>query len=275
MICFPNAKINIGLNIVEKRDDGYHNLETIFYPVFLTDALEIIPAKKTSLQISGLEVEGNPDNNLVLKAYRLLKNEFDLPDISIFLHKKIPLGAGLGGGSSDGVFMLHLLNTYFSLSLTHEQLMNYASQLGSDCAFFVENKPAFASGRGEQIELINLDLSAYSIVIIKPNVHISTTEAYQSIVPLHPSTPLSSLIKLPIKEWKYMIVNDFESVLFSKWPILKEIKKLLYHQGALYASMTGSGSAVYGIFPSDYQVNIPSTNSFIWQHPMSLISMKQ
>ncbi|MGC9150501.1 MAG: 4-(cytidine 5'-diphospho)-2-C-methyl-D-erythritol kinase [Microbacter sp.] len=270
MICFPNAKINIGLNIVEKRDDGYHNIETIFYPVLLSDALEVVTAKKTTLQMSGLPVAGDPQNNLVCKAYALLKNDFQLPEISIFLHKNIPLGGGLGGGSSDGVFMLRLLNDYFSLALTSEQLIHYASQLGSDCAFFVQNKPAYASQRGEEITLIDLDLSAYSIVIIKPNVHISTTEAYRSIVPLKPSMSLTSLIQLPVNEWKYFIVNDFEAVMFSKWPLLKEIKKLLYQQGALYASMTGSGSAIYGIFPLEHFINLPVTNSFVWHHSLSI-----
>jgi 4-diphosphocytidyl-2-C-methyl-D-erythritol kinase len=270
MIRFPNAKINIGLNIVEKREDSYHNIETVFYPVMLCDSLEIIPSNKTTLELTGLAVAGDLQNNLVFRAYHLLKQDYHLPEVSIFLHKNIPLGAGLGGGSADGAFMLRLLNDYFSLSLTDEQMMHYASQLGSDCAFFVQNKPAFATQRGEKIEVIDMDLSAYSIVIIKPNVHISTAEAYQSIVPLKPSTSLTSLIKLPVHEWKYVIVNDFEAVLFSKWPILKEIKKVLYQQGALYASMTGSGSAVYGIFPSDHSVKLPLTNSFIWQHSLSL-----
>lgn len=248
MIVFPNAKINIGLNVVSQRDDGYHNLETIFYPVKLSDALEIADADKTAFSTSGLVIDALPENNLVFKAYSLLKKDFELPEFKIHLHKVIPFGAGLGGGSSDAAFMLHLLNDYCHLGLNNNQLEKYALQLGADCPFFIHNKPAFASGIGNQLEPTGIDLSAYKIVIAKPSVSVSTPDAYQNITPSKPAFSLRELSQVPLEEWKDIVVNDFEKTVFSKYPEIGYLKESFYAMGAIYSSMSGSGSAVFGIF---------------------------
>ncbi|MBB3186456.1 4-(cytidine 5'-diphospho)-2-C-methyl-D-erythritol kinase [Microbacter margulisiae] len=266
MLCFPNAKINIGLNIVEKRTDGFHNIETVFYPISLCDALEIIPANKTSLTISGIELSDQAHDNLVIKAFNMVKVDFDLPELSIFLHKNIPLGAGLGGGSSDAAAMIRLLNKTFALGLGDDQMENYAAKLGSDCAFFIRNVPAYATQRGEILAPVELDLAAYLFVVIKPPVHISTREAYGSIIPKKQNVSVNELIKHPIETWKNTIVNDFESVMFSKYPKLNDIKTMLYNKGALYAAMSGSGSAIFGIFPSGDIPKIDLPDCFVWIH---------
>ena len=258
MITFPNAKINLGLRITEKRSDGYHNLETIFYPVALEDALEIQehaePAScisKVNLNISGINVEGSPEDNLVVKAYRLLDEHFQLPPIKIFLHKRIPSGAGLGGGSSDAASTLKLLNNYYSLHLSDNQLEAYAAKLGADCAFFIRNTPTFAEGIGNIFSPVDLSLKGYQILLIKPNVFVSTREAFSQIRPCHPSCSLKELITHPIDKWKDLIVNDFETSVFPQHPIIAEIKEELYRNGAIYASMSGSGSSVFGLFTPD------------------------
>lgn len=252
MLTFPNAKINIGLSITTRRADGYHNLETIFYPVAVRDALEIIDAadNQTSLHVTGLTVAGDPDKNLAWKAYNLLLSDFPekVKPLSIHLHKLIPMGAGLGGGSADGAVMLSMMNEYFSLGLTTNILEQYALQLGSDCPFFICNKPAFASGRGEQLEEISLDLSDYSFQFIFPELHISTALAFSGITPAQAPYPLRNIVSLPISEWKLKIINDFEESLFPKYPVLAQAKDQLYAGGALYASLSGTGSTVYGIF---------------------------
>jgi 4-diphosphocytidyl-2-C-methyl-D-erythritol kinase len=248
MISFPNAKINIGLNVVEKRTDGYHNLETIFYPVKLADALEIVEAQKTELSASGIEVIIDPENNLILKAYRLLKSDFNLPELRFHLHKTIPHGAGLGGGSADAAFTLKMLNKRYSLNLTSAELETYAAKLGADCAFFIRNQTTFAHGIGDRFESIDLDLSAYNIVIVKPNVSVSTVEAYQNVVPRKAEFDLRGLGKLSIEKWRETIHNDFEKSVFPGYPQIHDLKKKLYDLGAIYASMSGSGSAVFGIF---------------------------
>lgn len=261
MISFPNAKINIGLNVVSKRTDGYHNLETIFYPVHLSDALEMVISDKTELSFSGLEIHGNPKENLVLKAYYLLNEEFGLPPVKFHLHKVIPFGAGLGGGSADAAFALKMLNKTFKLDITTEKLEEFAAKLGADCAFFIHNKPTFATGIGNQFKPINLDLSKYHIIIIKPDIHVSTKDAYQNIVPQQPQVSLPELIKKPVTEWKNQVVNDFEKSVFAMFPQLKELKELLYNLGAEYASMSGSGSALYAFFrhlPVDFDKKIPN-----------------
>ena len=262
MITFPNAKINIGLNITEKRADGYHNLETIFYPVELCDALEFVVDEETKFACSGLEIEGNPDNNLIIKAYKLLQEEFDLPHLNIHLHKTIPMGAGLGGGSSDAAFMLKMLNEEFKLNLTSEELQAKAVKLGADCAFFVENRPVLAKGIGNIFEPTCVDLSGYQIVLIKPEVHVSTAEAYGGCKPQRWTMPLEEVIKLPITEWKHHIHNDFEKTVFVAHPELAEIKEMLYNKGAIYAAMSGSGSTIYGIFENtkidDFSTKIKS-----------------
>jgi 4-diphosphocytidyl-2-C-methyl-D-erythritol kinase len=248
MIVFPNAKINIGLNVVSKRADGYHNIETIFYPVKLADALEFAESDKTELSISGIVIDGNSDNNLIFKAYRLLKNDFRLPELKFHLHKVIPFGAGLGGGSSDAAFMLKALNSFFNLNIPSEKLKIYAAKIGADCPFFINNKPTFATGIGDQLTSVNIDLSEYEILIVKPPVSISTPDAYKNIVPSKPNFDLQKIINLPVENWKDNIVNDFEKYVFQTLPEVKVLKEKLYDMGAVFASMSGSGSAVYGIF---------------------------
>ncbi|WP_294608955.1 4-(cytidine 5'-diphospho)-2-C-methyl-D-erythritol kinase [uncultured Bacteroides sp.] len=256
MITFPNAKINLGLNIVEKRPDGYHNLETIFYPVPVEDALEVNILnegnEKVRLHQAGLEIEGEAENNLVVKAYKLLDAEFNLPPVDIHLFKHIPSGAGLGGGSSDAAYMLKLLNEKFSLELTNETLEEYAARLGADCAFFIRNTPTYAEGIGNIFSPISLSLKGYQIVLVKPDIFVSTREAFAQIKPHRQEIPLKEVIKCPMEEWRELMVNDFEESVFPQFPDIKEIKEKLYKQGAIYAAMTGSGSSVFGLFkPED------------------------
>ncbi|WP_044267123.1 4-(cytidine 5'-diphospho)-2-C-methyl-D-erythritol kinase [Bacteroides timonensis] len=256
MITFPNAKINLGLNIVEKRPDGYHNLETVFYPVPLEDALEVNVlnegSEKFRLHQAGLEIEGEVENNLVVKAYKLLDEKFNLPPVDIHLFKHIPSGAGLGGGSSDAAYMLKLLNEKFSLELTDETLEEYAAKLGADCAFFIRNTPTYAEGIGNVFSPISLSLKEYQIVLVKPDIFVSTREAFAKIKPHRQDIPLKEVLKHPIEEWKELMVNDFEESVFPQFPAIKAIKEKLYKQGAVYAAMTGSGSSVFGLFkPED------------------------
>jgi len=261
MIGFPNAKINIGLNITEKRADNFHNLETVFFPVNWCDALEFVISEKVEFSGSGIVIGGDSESNLVMKAYRLLKHDFDLPALKIHLHKEIPFGAGLGGGSSDGACMLTMLNKEFELGLSTSELESYAARLGSDCAFFIRNAPAFASGRGEIMEPIQLSLNNWFILIIKPPVEVSTAKAFQWIVPAKPENSLKLLVELPVQQWKDTIVNQFEDSVFQYYPEIKKLKDQLYDSGAVYASMSGSGSAVFGLFkdlPTDLNMLFPA-----------------
>ena len=248
MIVFPNAKINIGLNITEKRMDGFHNLETIFLPVNWCDALEFVVADEVHFSSSGLYLFGDPESNLVMKAYRLLQKNFSLPPLKIHLHKAIPFGAGLGGGSSDGAFMLSMLNKRFGLSLSEAELEHYAVQLGSDCPFFIRNSPVFASGKGEVMEHIQSPLNGLFILIVKPSVEVSTAKAFRYIVPEKPVNSLKTLIQLPVQDWKDQVANQFESSVFKQYTEIEVLKNRLYNLGAVYASMSGSGSCVYGLF---------------------------
>jgi 4-diphosphocytidyl-2-C-methyl-D-erythritol kinase len=251
MLVFPNAKINIGLNVVSRRSDGYHNLETFFYPIPLCDILEFIPAQKTDLTIIGTPISGNIESNLVMRAYQLLRNNFKLPNLSICLQKKIPMGAGLGGGSSDAAFMLKALNTYFDLQLSELQLENYAAQLGADCPFFIRNAPTLATGIGNEFTPINISLTDWYIILVKPNIHISTAEAYAHVSPSPWEIPLKEALHSPIQKWQQTIQNDFENSCFSAYPILPKIKQRLYDAGAVYAAMSGSGSTMYGLFKDE------------------------
>lgn len=252
MIVYPNAKINIGLFVVEKRSDGFHNLESVFYPIALSDELEINRIEgrfgECVFSNSGIPVDCAPESNLVVKAYHLLADRYKLPAVSVHLKKMIPFGAGLGGGSADAAFMLKALNEYFELNLSVLELEHYAAMLGSDCIFFIQNRPAFVSGRGELSEDIKLSLNNYSIVLLKPVAKISTKEAYAGIVPTPAPFDLRELPKYAPEEWSRFISNDFEKSIFPHHPQIARIKQSLYDQGALYASMTGSGSSVYGIF---------------------------
>lgn len=252
MITFPNAKINIGLQVTERRPDGYHNLDTIFYPIPINDALEVIVAENVDydcrLHISGIAIEGDTDNNLVVRAYRLLAADYTLPSIDIYLYKHIPTGAGLGGGSADASYMLRLLNEMFELGITKEQLEIYAAKLGADCPFFISNTPVYATGIGNEFHPIHLDLSGWYIVVVKPDVFVSTKEAYSMVKPEKPEVTLDKKIVRPITEWKDTISNDFEKGIFALHPELNDIKEKLYALGAKYAAMSGSGSALFGLF---------------------------
>lgn len=259
MISYANAKINIGLHIMSKRPDGYHELETVFYPFPLYDIIELtaMPGKSTvpsSLTITGMDLAVD-DDNLCLKAYRLLASRFALPPAKIHLHKQIPFGAGLGGGSSDAAAVLKMVNAMYSLGLSTAELRQEAAKLGADCPFFIENLPAYAEGIGTDLSPCALDLSDHYIVLVKPDVHVSTAEAYQGVLPQAPEHDLRELIKLPVQEWKFLIRNDFEDGLFDTYPIIRDIKLALYEHGARYASMSGSGSAVYGIFPEQVDLS--------------------
>ncbi|WDF67389.1 4-(cytidine 5'-diphospho)-2-C-methyl-D-erythritol kinase [Sphingobacterium oryzagri] len=255
MISYANAKINIGLNITAKRPDGYHELETIFYPFPLYDIIELTENTSTtsSLEITGMDLPV-ADDNLCLKAYRLLAARFSLPAVHIHLHKQIPFGAGLGGGSADAAFVLKMLNEQFSLGLTSEDLILEAAKLGADCPFFVDNVPAYASGTGTDLTPCTLDLSDKYLVLVKPALHIGTAEAYRQVAPRASAHDLRDLIRLPVQEWKFSIKNDFEDGLFEQYPLIRSIKLALYEQGALYASMSGSGSSVYGIFSEEIKL---------------------
>ena len=252
MITYPNAKINLGLNIVEKRPDGYHNLETIFYPINLQDALEVTLLEgegEFALNVSGTPIEGEPENNLVVKAYRLLKKDYpDLPAIDIHMYKHIPTGAGLGGGSADAAFMIKLLNEKFKLELSVEKMEAYAAVLGADCAFFIQNKPVFASGIGNIFEPIQFSLKGYYLVLVKPDIFVSTKDAYSLVKPKQPTHSLKEIAHMPIETWRATMKNDFEESVFQKFPEIAAIKDKLYDMGAIYASMSGSGSSVFGIF---------------------------
>lgn len=253
MITFPNAKINLGLNIVEKRPDGYHNLETIFYPINLQDALEVTRRenndKEYTLHISGSPLEGEPEDNLVVKAYKLLKKDYPgLLPVDIHMYKHIPAGAGLGGGSSDAACMIKLLNDKFSLGLSTERMEEYAVKLGADCAFFIRNKPVFATGIGNLFEPVELSLKGYHIILIKPDIFVSTRDAFAEIKPVRPAVSLKEIVKQPMETCKNSMKNDFEDSVFKKFPEIAAIKDELYYLGAVYAAMSGSGSSVYGIF---------------------------
>ena len=253
MITFPNAKINLGLNIVEKRPDGYHNLETIFYPINLQDALEVTRRenndKEYTLHISGSPLEGEPEDNLVVKAYKLLKKDYPgLLPVDIHMYKHIPAGAGLGGGSSDAACMIKLLNDKFSLGLSTERMEEYAVKLGADCAFFIRNKPVFATGIGNLFEPVELSFKGYHIILIKPDIFVSTRDAFAEIKPVRPAVSLKEIVKQPMETWKHSMKNDFEDSVFKKFPEIAAIKDELYDLGAVYAAMSGSGSSVYGIF---------------------------
>ncbi|WP_419800981.1 4-(cytidine 5'-diphospho)-2-C-methyl-D-erythritol kinase [Mucilaginibacter sp.] len=248
MIVFPNAKINIGLNVVSKRADGYHNLETAFCPIKINDALEVVLGEATQFTSSGIFIPGNPENNLCLKAYELIKRDLDLPPMKIHLHKNIPIGAGLGGGSADCGFFIRLINDLCNLNLSAENMKDYARQLGADCAFFIDNKPVFAFDKGDQFEELELDLSAYYLVLVMPPVYVSTAEAYASVQPKPAAFDLKSVLKSPVEEWKTKVKNDFEVSIFRHHPQILWVKEALYQNGALYAAMSGSGASVFGIF---------------------------
>jgi 4-diphosphocytidyl-2-C-methyl-D-erythritol kinase len=268
MIAFSNCKINLGLHIINKREDGFHNLETVFYPIPLADTLELIDNKNNAFNdvtftSYGLNIDGSLDSNLVVKAYRLLANDFKLKAVDFYLLKNIPMGAGLGGGSSNAAFALKLLNDSFGLNLSNKQLENYAAMLGSDCAFFIENKPSYATGRGEILEPINIDLSGYFFVLVKPNIHVSTADAFSNVYKRgESSVSLKELINNPIEKWNGLIENDFEKSVFKSHPRIGLVKNELYANGAIYASMSGSGASVFGLFKTEIDLKALFENDF-------------
>lgn len=258
MIAFPNCKINIGLNIISRREDGFHNLQTCFYPLTLSDCLEIIPAPdgRNSFSSSGLEIPGNGKPNLCQRAAHLLQDKYEIPPVHIHLHKVIPIGSGLGGGSADAAYTLQLLSQLFELKIEQEELLDMAATLGSDCAFFIINKPSFATGRGEILTPADIILKGYYLALVVPPIHISTALAFSGITPRAPLHTIKELLSLDISEWNASIDNDFEDGIFKIHPTIGQIKTTLYQHGAVYASMSGSGSSVFGIFTSPPPDNI-------------------
>lgn len=265
MICFPNAKINLGLNIVRKRTDGYHDIETVFYPIPIHDALEITEAEQTSFRQTGIRIDAPAEKNLVMKALAKLKENHTIPELQVELRKAIPFGAGLGGGSSDAAFMLKLVNEFAHLQLSETELERIASTLGADCAFFVRNKPVFASGIGNVFEPISLSLKGWHLVLVKPDVSVSTAEAYAQVVPHEPTVSLKEIIAQPVETWKETMVNDFETSVFAQFPLIRRIKERLYEAGAVYASMSGSGSSVFGLFADETQLKALFPDCFVWE----------
>lgn len=271
MLTFPNAKINLGLNITKKRPDGYHNLETVFYPVPVEDALEIIPLPDAprgtcTLHLAGQEIAGTLEDNLVAKAYRMLDADFGLPAVDIHLLKRIPSGAGLGGGSSDAAFMLKMLNEQFGLGLTEDSLEAYATRLGADCAFFVRNRPTFAEGIGNIFSpLPSFSLSGYRLLLVKPDVFVSTRDAFARIKPRRADASPKEIVRLPVEKWRGRLVNDFEESVFPQFPLIGETKDEMYRLGAVYASMSGSGSSVFGLFKNEVQGYDFGPHAFVCQ----------
>ena len=262
MITFPIAKINLGLNVVERRPDGYHNLETVFYPVYIKDALELTmmntrfpSAVDCDIKVTNLHIEGDEQKNLVVKAYKLLKEDFpQLPRVHAHLYKGIPTQAGMGGGSSDCAYMIRLLNEMFTLGLSDERMIQYAARLGADCPFFILSRPAYAEGIGEQLQPISLDLSSYYIAVVRPDIPVSTKEAFSLIKPVKPARNCRDVVMQPVETWCNELTNDFEQSVFTLHPEIGAIKERLYDLGAVYAAMTGSGSSVFGLFREEIKI---------------------
>ena len=268
MLLFPNAKINLGLNVTARRKDGYHDIITCLHPIPLYDALEIIVAKKNSFTSTGAIIPGHEKDNLILKAYHLLKKDFnDLPPIAVHLHKYIPVGAGLGGGSSNAAFALRLMNNLFDLHLEDFFLEEYAAQLGSDCPFFIVNTPKLATGRGEVLEPVQVGLKGKWLILVNPNLHIGTKEAYEGVIPKKPTEDLRRILA-DSSLWKDQLTNDFEESIFQKYPEIKSIKESLYAQGAFYAAMSGSGSTVFGLFDQQPRINLEKEGYFVFKAQM-------
>lgn len=265
MVVFPNCKINLGLNIIRKRSDGFHDIESIFFPLKMYDAVETIQDTGYLVRFTstGLVINGEPEDNLCIKAYQLLKKDFpQLPPLQLHLHKTIPIAAGLGGGSADAAFTLKMLNQKFDLGLSTEKLLEYALESGSDVPFFIINKPCLASGRGEILEKIDLDLSSLKFVLVYPGIPVSTSRAFSEIIPSKPRKPIRQIIQQGIATWKEELKNDFEEIIFKQHSEIKRIKEELYEAGALYASMTGSGSTVYGIFKKNASISLAFAKDF-------------
>ena len=257
MVIFPNAKINIGLNILRKRKDGYHDIETLFYPIGMKDALEYVEngGNQVNFINSGLKLDIDPEQNIVVKAYRILQETHLLPGLDIHLHKVIPSGAGLGGGSSDAAFFLKAMNDHFELNISQEKSKSIAGKLGADCSFFLENKPAYATGMGDKLEAIDFNLKGYFLVLVKPPLSIDTKSAYSGVVPAEYPLQFKQIIANPVQKWAGRIKNDFETTLFVKFPELDVLKRKLTKLGAVYAAMSGSGSSIYAIFEQEPDID--------------------
>ena len=265
MLCFPNIKINLGLNVVAKRSDGYHELESVFYPLGWTDALETIKAEKFQFTSSGTKIPGDTDNNLVVKAFRKIQSVYHLQEeAAIHLHKVIPTGAGLGGGSADAAFAIKLINDVFALQMSLEKQLSLAAELGSDCPFFIYNTPCLVTGRGDILKPIALDLSKWHFVVVHPGIHVSTADAFAGIKPAKNEISVNDIIHQPVESWKDLLVNDFEKTVFAKFPEIEKLKEHIYMQGAVYASMSGSGSAVFGLFKKPLELSFPD-KYMIWK----------
>lgn len=276
MLVFPNSKINLGLNIVEKRPDGFHNIETVFYPLNWCDALEVIENQNQetsfNLSLSGLPVAGDLKQNLLYKTWQLVSHKKKLPPLNVHLHKHIPMGAGLGGGSADAAFFIKTLNKKFKLNFSEEQQVRIASELGSDCAFFINNRPTMATGSGNIFSDVKLDLSSYYIAVVFPAIHSNTREAYQGVVPKPAAYNLKRVIEQePVNNWKHILVNDFEVSIFKKYPAIQRLKAALYTQGAIYAALSGSGSAVFGIFDHEPAIKLEPGYHYCLQKPASSV----
>ena len=265
MINFPIAKINLGLNVVSKRDDGYHNLETVFYPVPIKDALEVFPMEdgfpsdvRCDLKVTNLFIDGDEQKNLVVKAYNMIAQDYELPRVHVHLYKHIPTQAGMGGGSSNCAYMIRLLNEMFSLGMSDEKMIGYAARLGADCAFFIKAQPAYAEGIGEKLQPISIDLSGCKMLVVRPTIPVSTKEAFSLITPQVPKKNCLDIVRQPIETWKDELVNDFERSVFAIHPEIGRLKEMMYEQGAVYAAMSGSGSSVFGLFS-----DTPDEKSFV------------
>lgn len=266
MLTYPNAKINLGLNVVEHREDDYHNIETIFYPIGIHDILSVEPSETCtdySFSSSGIHIDGDIENNLIIKAFHLLRSKYHFPAVDISLKKQIPFGAGLGGGSADAAFALKAFNELYKLNIPDKELEELAAHLGADCPFFIKNRPVYATGIGNVFTPVKISLKGYWMLLVKPDIHVSTVDAYRGITPTPSKEKLTDLIKRPIEEWKDRIKNDFEKTVFEKFPKIKEIKEQIYKSGAIYASMSGSGSSIYGIFKEMPNIENLFSGSFV------------
>lgn len=276
MLDFSPCKINLGLHVIEKRTDGFHNIETVFYPIGWADAIEIIESTDSqafNISFSGLSIEGDIKDNLIYKAYLLLKESYQIPHIKVHLHKNIPMGAGLGGGSSDAATFINLIDQKFNLTIPLSKKLEIARKLGSDCAFFIEGKPVFATEKGDVFEPIKTDLSKYYFLIVYPGVHSNTKIAYSGVIPKKPNLSIKDIIeKVPIEKWKDQLINDFEPSVFKAFPVIEELKQKLYNIGAIYACMSGSGSAVFGIFKDEPTIDLPKEFSYFLQEPVVIAS---
>jgi 4-diphosphocytidyl-2-C-methyl-D-erythritol kinase len=271
MLEFSPCKINLGLHVVEKRGDGFHNIETVFYPILWEDALEVVESNDNqpfTINFSGKIIEGDLTENIIYKAYVLIKEKYPVPNIKVHLHKNIPMGAGLGGGSSNGATFINLIDKKFNLNIPLSTKLDIAKKLGSDCAFFIEQKPVFATEKGDVFEPITINLNAYYILVVYPQIHSNTKIAYSGVTPKKPELSIRSIIEQkPINEWKNLLVNDFENSVFNAFPEIKELKELLYKQNAIYACMSGSGSSVFGIFDKRPTIEFPKHYEYFLQEP--------